>query len=237
MKNKPLSRYKKRKISDCFSLQLTATETARSLKINRNTINRYYHLLREAIAWFEEKAAMECFTGKVEFDIALFGRRQKAAAGSPAQRKIPVVGFLKRSGKVSTQIVPAPSTKTLQTVITCRVKKGSVIYTDEWRSYDERLFDGFEHQPGSRYFPYDETERPHIAGIDAFWSFARSHLAKYYGSKPEYFNLYLKECEFRYNFREDNLSRLLWHVFTEFEKFRKTSLPARSPAETGKGVA
>jgi len=42
--NKPISKYKKRKIIFCFCLDLTATQTALMLHINRKTINKYFNI-------------------------------------------------------------------------------------------------------------------------------------------------------------------------------------------------
>lgn len=44
-----LSNYKIRKILDVFLKDLTSSVSADLLKLNRNTINRYYNLFREAI--------------------------------------------------------------------------------------------------------------------------------------------------------------------------------------------
>jgi len=46
----------------------------------------------------------------------------------------------------------------------------------------------------------------HINGIESFWSYAKRRLAKFNGVPRQAFHLYLKECEFRFNRREENLS-------------------------------
>jgi transposase len=40
--------------------------------------------------------------------------------------------------------------------------------------------------------------KAHINGIEAFWSFTKRRLMKFNGVKA-YFDLHLKECEWRYN--------------------------------------
>ena len=40
---------------ECFSLELTAKQTASLLKINRNTVNRYFMLMRKAICEYQTK--------------------------------------------------------------------------------------------------------------------------------------------------------------------------------------
>ena len=45
----------------------------------------------------------------------------------------------------------------------------------------------------------------HVNGIESFWSYAKSRLHQFHGIKPEKFYLHLKECEYRFNHRRDNL--------------------------------
>lgn len=217
MKNKPLSKHKKRKIIECFGLGLTATQTARLLKINRNTINRYFFQIRQAIAFHQEQQ-MKQFYGEIELDESYFGGKHKGHVGRSIKSKIPVFGILKRNGKVYTQIVPDVSSRTLKAIIKSKVRQGSIIYSDSWRSYDGLVFDGFEHYRINHYFEYVNDKNHHINGIESFWSFAKTKLTKFYGVKPKYFYLYLKECEFRFNNRNQNLSQLIWKIYKNFIK-------------------
>src|SRR5665811_1976224 len=45
----------------------------------------------------------------------------------------------------------------------------------------------------------------HINGIESFWSFAKRRLQKFNGIAPHTFYLHLKECEWRFNHRNDNI--------------------------------
>ena len=55
----------------------------------------------------------------------------------------------------------------------------------------------------------------HINGIESFWSYAKRRLQKFNGVPAATFNLHLKECEWRFNHRHDDLYlellRLLRH--------------------------
>jgi len=52
--------------------------------------------------------------------------------------------------------------------------------------------------------------RNHINGIEGFWSFAKHWLYQYRGGIPKSnFSLYLKELEWRFNHRRENLIVLL----------------------------
>ena len=58
----------------------------------------------------------------------------------------------------------------------------------------------------------------HINGIESFWGYAKTRLVKFKGMNKNMFNLHLKECEFRFNNRKQNLYKIL------LEMFRKESL-------------
>lgn len=47
--NGALITYKKKKIIKCFILDINATTTSKLLAINKNTINRYFNIFRQAI--------------------------------------------------------------------------------------------------------------------------------------------------------------------------------------------
>ncbi len=70
------------------------------------------------------------------------------------------------------------------------------------------MFCGYRHlkvDHGKRFV----TGKVYINGLEGFWSFAKERLIKFHGVSKEKFPLYLKEMEFRYNNRKNNLFELL----------------------------
>ena len=57
--------------------------------------------------------------------------------------------------------------------------------------------------------------RDHINGIEGFWSFAKHWLYQYRGINKTYFPLYLKEVEWRFNHRNENLVILLRRLLNQ----------------------
>ena len=53
------------------------------------------------------------------------------------------------------------------------------------------------------------NKKSHINGIESFWSYAKRRLAKFNGIAQHTFYLHLKETEFRFNHRFDDLYRML----------------------------
>ncbi len=205
MKYSRLSQQKRNKIFQCFAEDLTATATANLVGTSRNTVNTYFHEIRERIL---KQSLTECpmENGEFELDESYFGakrvrgKRDRGAAG-----KTPVFGLLKRRGKDYVTIVHNCSKEALMPIIKGQILEGSTIHTDGWKAYDGLILNGYDHY---RVF-HNENEfargKSHVNGIEAFWSYAKRRLAKFNGCSSETFVLHLKECEFRYNHRHENL--------------------------------
>lgn len=52
----------------------------------------------------------------------------------------------------------------------------------------------------------------HINGIEGFWSYAKTWIYHYRGVPKQYFHLYLKEIEFRFNHRDEDLFQILANI-------------------------
>jgi len=218
MKNKyvyrsRISEYKFREIVKLFSLDLEADQTAQIVGLSRNTINKYYQAFRKRIVLICEEDSP--LSGEIEVDESYFGaRRIKGKRGRGAYGKTIVFGLLKREGKVYTEIVPDVKATTLQGVIRGRVDIDSVIHSDGWRGYDGLVDIGYDKHfrvhHGKNEFVRGKS---HINGIESFWSYAKIRLVKFRGIDKKNFNLHLKECEFRFNNRGEDLYKLLLKIF------------------------
>lgn len=82
-----------------------------------------------------------------------------------------------------------------------------MINTDGWRGYDRLVDIGFyKHlRVNHRNNEFACGER-HINGIiESFWRYAKKRLIKFNGIDKKMFYLHLKETEYRFNHRHDNL--------------------------------
>lgn len=214
MKNTHISERKFRAIVKCFSNDCTATVTASLAGISRPSINRVFMLLRRRIAETSIASAKEL--GEFEVDESYFGaRRVRGKRGRGAAGKTPVFGILKRGGKVFVNIVKNCSKQQLMPIIQGKVLEGSTVYSDGWKAYDGLLLNGYDHY--RVFHSADEFARgkSHVNGIEAFWSFAKRRLSKFNGMTEETFMLHLKECEWRWNERGNNLSAILFSLLRE----------------------
>ena len=189
----------------CFVMDFTATDTAEMIGVSVRSVNSIYLKLRARLAESCELASP--LQGAVEVDESYFGaRRVRGKRGRGAYGKTIVFGVLKREGKVYTEIVPDCSKPTLQAIIRGHVEVSTVIHSDGWRGYDGLVDIGFDKHfrvnHGNNEFASGER---HINGIESFWSYAKRRLAKFNGVPKHTFYLHLKETEFRFNHRRDNL--------------------------------
>jgi len=200
-----ISEAKFRELVRYFAADLDASQIALLSGLNRNTVNRYLKSIRERIA---EHCELESpLSGEIEVDESFFGaRRVKGKRGRGAYGKTIVFGLIKRHGRVYTQIVPDCAKATLQAIIRGKVTCDSAIYSDGLKSYDGLVDVGYD-----KHFRIDHGNNEfarghnHINGIEGFWGVAKTRLAKFRGMSKNTFYLHLKECEFRYNYRNQNL--------------------------------
>ncbi len=196
-------------------MDLTATATSELLKLNRKTVNNYFTEFRELILEDSiQKHQKEL--GIFELDESYFGaKRVRGKRGRGAAGKTPVFGVLKREGKVFVSVVPRCSREELLPIIQGKILEGSTIHTDGWKAYDGLILNGYTHY---RVFHHENEfvrGKSHVNGIESFWSFAKRRLAKFNGLTDEKFILHLKECECRFNLRNENFA-----VFMEQLYFR-----------------
>ena len=204
-----ISDAKFREIIRLFSLDIEATKIAVICKLNRNSVNRILRLVRTRLAEYCEEQSP--YSGVVEVDESYFGaRRVKGKRGRGAYGKTIVFGIFKRNGHVYTEIVPDCSKSTLQAVIRGRVSLDSIINSDGWRGYNGLVDVGYEKHLRVQHSK-DEFVRgkAHINGIEGFWGFAKVRMAKFRGMNKSTFYLHLKETEFRYNHRQDDIYKII----------------------------
>lgn len=196
MRKSRLSQYKQTKLIELFVAGVTARTAAELVNVNKTTAVFYFHRLRLLI--YQNSLHLEMFEGEIEADESYFGGQRKGKRGRGAAGKIAVFGLLKRNGRVYTVAVPNTQSATLLPIIREQVKPDSIVYTDFYRSYDVLDVSEFSHFRINHSTHFAEKQN-HINGIENFWSQAKRHLRKFNGIPKEHFELYLKECEWRFN--------------------------------------
>ena len=212
-----ISEAKFREIIKLFSADLTASQIAFLTKANRNTINKILKNMRLRIAEVcEQESPFE--KGEIEMDESYFGaRRVRGKKGRGAYGKTIVFGLKKRKGNVYTQVIRNCSKTEILPLIRSKISKKTTVFTDGFKTYDSLVDLGYKkhyrvHHGKNEFSKKKGKIKNHINGIENFWGIAKVRLYKFRGMDKKTFYLHLKECEFRFNHRQENLYLLLLKI-------------------------
>lgn len=178
-----LSKHRIKKIINCFAAELTAIDTAQKLKIHRNTVNKYYRFIREAIAQYQEVQLQSNLTADATERYFIAWHR-------------------------NTGLTLVPETDTMNYSL---VVINSKVYVPAQKPGEAN---------GNLLSENQATENisPNQSIAQYFYNYAKTKLTKFYGIRPQYADLYIKELEFRFNNQDSNLAALIWKVVSQTEK-------------------
>ena len=98
-------------------------------------------------------------------------------------------------------------------IIRRKTRKGSVYYTDTFTSYNSLRQFGKHLQVNHNKTLVGRRNHHHINGIEGFWSYTKHKLYNYRGVSKSNFPLYLKEMEYRYNHRRENILEYIMQLY------------------------
>jgi transposase len=134
--------------------------------------------------------------GEIEADESYFCGKRKGKRGRGAAGKTPVLGLLKRKGRVYTTVINDTKTKTLMPIIQKKIVPDSI---NTYRSYNALDISSFQHERINHSKLFADKQN-HINGIQNFWNQAKRHLRKFNGVPKSNFYYFIQECEWRFNF-------------------------------------
>lgn len=190
-----------------FELDVSARKIAQQVQLSYPTVLKAVTIIRIAIV-ANTKDAQDLLNGEIELDESYFGGRRKGKRGRGAYNKVPVFGILERNGTVLVEVVKDVTAESLLSMTIKTVRRGSVVYTDKFRSYNALMFCGYRHLRVDHKKRFS-TGKVYINGLEGFWGYAKERIMKFHGVSKEKFPLYLKEMEFRYNNRKKDIFPLL----------------------------
>ena len=196
-----------------FELEVSPRKMASQLGLAYRTVYKAVTTIRLAIMAHADHAP-ELLSGEVEMDESYFGGYRKGKRGRGAAGKVPVFGILERDGKVFVQALPNIQARTVLGLAVTKVRRGSIVYTDRFQIYDSLMFCGYRHLKVD-HATHFARGRVTINGLEGFWAWAKERLMKHHGVSPQRFPLYLKELEFRYNHRHDDLFSLVVQLLSD----------------------
>lgn len=190
-----------------FELEISARKANFQVNLSYPTTLKGYDMMRLGILQ-QISQDDDLLKGEIEADESYFGGKRKGKRGRGAGHKTIVFGILERGGKVTVSIIPNASADSLIHETVKKVRRGSIVYTDKWSGYDSLMFCGYKHLNIDHEHKFKQG-KVYINGVEGFWSFAKERLIKHHGISKEKFLLYIKEMEWRYNHKEEDLFDLL----------------------------
>lgn len=105
----------------------------------------------------------------------------------------------------------------MQNIIKGKIVLDSQIYSDTWTVYDNLSNHGYKHETidhgREEYFKKKRGKKIHINGIEGFWGYMKECLLKHHGVSEANLIHYVKEQEFRFNYRrlssEEMVSKII----------------------------
>ncbi|MFO7963283.1 MAG: transposase [Desulfobacterales bacterium] len=190
-----------------FEQELPARQAADKVGLSYNTVYGALNTLRYAILAHAEDAPAY-FCRKTGYVKCCYGGNRSCDTRRCLIEDVPVFGIQHVGNQVQVRLVPDVTPGNLIRSEVKKIRRGSIIYTDRYKAYDGMLYYGYHHARvmSDDCFPEDYVFMNRING---FWTWSRDRFVKYYGVSSINFPLYLKELEFRYNHREQDIFEIL----------------------------
>lgn len=185
---------------------ISSLQLAEDLQVTQKTAWFLLHRVREMF----RISAPEMLTDVVQFDETRVGGKNKNRHSDKKKPhsqggagKTIVLGARGICGKVKTEIIPNTESDTIVPIVEAWVPKGSIMVTDELRSYKALSEDYFhisiDHSSGQY-----ATGAFSSNGIENFWSlFKRGIIGIYHQVSPKHLHRYSTEFSYRYNSRKE----------------------------------
>jgi transposase len=204
-----MSPYWKGRLLEYFCLGLPAYRLRFQVPLDLKTVQRWFRILRLSI-YAHEMKEMKTLIEKDgpgnPFNVGRVRIRRdfKISAGRMD------LGIYRGNGRVFTLPVTVPPT---EEAVRAHVKAGELHYCDETMACTFLDIHGNSVVPNGKNGTRKRREAPE--DIEGFWAFARQWLKHYRGIPRKYFPLYLKEIEWRFNHRNENLVKLIRNLLDQ----------------------
>jgi len=207
-----LSEKKCREIIQLFSEDLTATQIANITGVSRVTINNYLKMIRTNISQHCEELNPRYFSRNGVPFSSLQQQTETLLVNGMEEYSNAYYGFNRMNGNIYVDWIHNISKNGIQELQRAKfhteienahllelLKYHAIADFDGWRLY---RIDTSNSVNGKNY----------VDDISVFWGNAKSRLLKFRGLNKNTLYLHVKECEFRYNYRNDDINNLLLNI-------------------------
>jgi transposase len=204
-----MSPYWKGRLLEYFCLGIPAYRLRFQVPLDLKTVQRWFRILRLAI-YSHEMKEMRHLIGKAGAGSSLTGGSVRIRQDFKISAGHMALGIYKENGRVFTLPVTVPSS---EETVKALAEAGQLHFCDETLAYT------FLDIHGNSVVTNGEkgTRRGHEIpeDIEGFWAFTRQWLKHYRGVPRKYFPLYLKEIEWRFNHRSENLVKIIRNLLDQ----------------------
>ncbi|AXH12716.1 hypothetical protein [Halarcobacter bivalviorum] len=174
-------------VIEFFCNQVSANKCAKLLNVNYRTIKNRYDLFRKLIANYLEDAYHSSIKDNSSYEeFYYFTDKQKKIKKKSLYNAINIIGFYSNE-KIYTLLMPKLP-----------------VYNNE---EDNKTFENFLRW--HKVFSKDSYSTP----LNIFWKYLEKNLRKYKGIDEENFFFYLKECEFKFNYLQNEQIKILKNLY------------------------
>lgn len=176
---------------------ISAKQVERETGVTYKTAWRMCKMIRARL--FDDEPPLG---GSVEVDETYIGGRKRTPIGHGMLSKTPVLGMARRGGRVKARVLPDNRADTMAAHIVANIRPGTIVYTDEHRSYWRLPKLGYRHRTIMHEYGDYVDGVIHTNTIEGFWSMVKCGIRGVYRRvSAKYLQGYVNEYAFRYNQR------------------------------------
>jgi transposase-like protein len=185
---------------------IASTQLAKDIGVTQKTAWFMLHRLRYAA---QTKSFNRPLEGEIEADETFIGGKEKnkhawqrKGGTQGGAGKIAVMGILERDGELRTGTMKNLAAQNVKSAIRQNVAAGSLILTDEHRSFQGLGRDYIHHTVNHSAGEYVRKFYIHTNGIESVWAlFKRQIVGTHHWMSPKHLSRYLNEMTWRFNLR------------------------------------
>ncbi|HAV10881.1 MAG TPA: IS1595 family transposase [Dehalococcoidia bacterium] len=179
---------------------VSAKELQRQLRVTYKTAWRMFKQIRSML-----NEDIMTLLNEVEIDETYVGGKHHGKRGRGSENKTPVFGMTERKGDVIAMVVPDVKSKTIIPAIKEKVLSKSIIYTDEFPTYNQLPRLGYQHKRVHHAQKIYVAGEAHTNTIEGFWSLVKRGISgANHAISAKYLQGYLNAYAFRWNHRSDD---------------------------------
>lgn len=194
-----------RKLVRCYALDLTATKAAQLTRISVRSVNTIYLKIRQRIK--ENNEILYQSATDIHADLTKIPAMPSQSIDNNANL-LGVYGILKQQNDIFTVILPSQVESDIKLLESDNVASKEGVIKQLGLSGYEALIGVYQGMRMQLYQLHSVDSNRAQTGendIESFWVYTKQRLAKFNGIPMQTFFLHLKETEFRFNHRHDDL--------------------------------